>query len=90
VPLLAGPGAITQVIVAAHSSPPWQQAGLILSITLVSFAAWLSFRTAPLISRRLGRTGIHIVTRLMGLIIAAISVEMIVRGLTRLFPGWAG
>jgi len=91
VPLLAGPGAITQVILAAaaHPGEPLRQTGLILAITLVSLAAWLSLRAAPYIERRLGRTGIHIVTRLMGLIIAAISVEMIVRGLSRLFPGWA-
>jgi multiple antibiotic resistance protein len=91
VPLLAGPGAITQVILAAatHPGEPLRQTGLILAITLVSLAAWLSLRAARYIERRLGRTGIYIVTRLMGLIIAAISVEMIVRSLSRLFPGWA-
>jgi len=40
-----------------------------------------------MIARRLGKTGIHVVTRLMGLIIAAISIEMIASGLVKLFPG---
>ena len=44
-------------------------------------------RAAPTIEKRLGRTGIHVVTRLMGLIIAAISIEMIASGLGQLFPG---
>lgn len=90
VPLLAGPGAITQVIVSAGRSQgdTLQLVGLLVPITLVSLAVWLCFRAAPPIAHRLGRTGIHIITRLMGLIVAAISVEMIARGLTRLFPGW--
>ncbi|MEJ5211484.1 MAG: NAAT family transporter [Burkholderiales bacterium] len=86
VPLLAGPGAITQVIVAAGDTA--HPAALLIPITLVSLSVWLAFRAAPFIAHRLGRTGIHIVTRLMGLIIAALSVEMIARGLAHLFPGW--
>lgn len=89
VPLLAGPGAITHVIVAAG---PAQGSVLHLSlllipVALVALSVWLSFRAAPLIAGRLGRTGIHVVTRLMGLIIAAISIEMIASGLGQLFPG---
>jgi multiple antibiotic resistance protein len=63
------------------------QAALLVPVGLVALSVWLSFRAAPVISRRLGKTGIHVVTRLMGLIIAAISVEMIADGLGKLFPG---
>jgi multiple antibiotic resistance protein len=89
VPLLAGPGAITHMIVAAGAArgEPVQQAALLIPVALVALSVWLSFRAAPVIERRLGRTGIHVVTRLMGLIIAAISVEMIASGLGKLFPG---
>lgn len=92
VPLLAGPGAITQVIVAAGGAPgdTMHQASLLVPITLVAVAVWACFYAAPVIAHRLGRTGIHIVTRLMGLIIAALSVEMLARGLAGLFPGWMG
>lgn len=92
VPLLAGPGAITQVILASHNTGGlWlQQLLLLLPIALVALSVWLIFRAAIPMSRRMGTTGIHIVTRLMGLIIAAISVEMIARGLNELFPGLAG
>jgi multiple antibiotic resistance protein len=89
VPLLAGPGAITHVIVAASAArgEVLHQAALLIPVTLVALSVWLSFRAAPVIARRLGKTGIHVVTRLMGLIIAAISVEMIAGGLGKLFPG---
>lgn len=89
IPLLAGPGAITHVIVAASAAKGevLHQTALLIPIGLVALSVWLSFRAAPVISRRLGKTGIHVVTRLMGLIIAAISVEMIADGLGKLFPG---
>ncbi len=89
VPLLAGPGAITHVIVAAGQAPGdvMHQAALLIPVSLVALSVWISFRAAPAIARRMGKTGIHVVTRLMGLIIAAISIEMIARGLSGLFPG---
>ncbi|MBT9569132.1 MAG: NAAT family transporter [Thiobacillus sp.] len=89
VPLLAGPGAITHMIVAAGaaSGDVVNQAALLIPVALVALSVWLAFRAAPAIARRLGKTGIHVVTRLMGLIIAAISIEMIAGGLGTLFPG---
>ncbi len=92
VPLLAGPGAITHVIVAASAArgQVLQQSLQLIPVVLVALSVWLAFRAAPLIARRLGRTGIHVVTRLMGLIIAAISIEMIASGLGELFPGLLG
>lgn len=92
IPLLAGPGALTHVIVAAGTARGdiMLQAALIIPVTLVALSVWVSFRAAPAIARRLGKTGIHVVTRLMGLIIAAISIEMLARGLAGLFPGLAG
>ena len=89
VPLLAGPGAITHMIVAAGATrgEVLHQVALLIPVALVAFTVWLAFRAAPAIARRLGKTGIHVVTRLMGLIIAAISIEMIAGGLGKLFPG---
>lgn len=89
VPLLAGPGAITHVIVAAGAleGQTLQRGLLLIPVALVALSVWLSFRAAPVIAKRLGKTGIHVVTRLMGLIIVAISIEMIARGLGQLFPG---
>lgn len=89
VPLLAGPGAITHVILMSGKTAGdlLHQSLLLLPVAFVALTVWLAFRAAPLIARHLGKTGIHVVTRLMGLIIAAISVEMIASGLGQLFPG---
>lgn len=87
IPLLAGPGAISTIILIAHRSrSPIHFFILTVEILLVSLTVWLCFRSAPLIARFLGRTGINIVTRIMGLIIAAIGVEFIANGLKHLFP----
>jgi multiple antibiotic resistance protein len=93
VPLLAGPGAITHVIVTSSgkSSNEWlHHLTLVPSIFLIAFSVWLCFRLSPVIARKLGTTGIHVVTRLMGLIIAGIAVEMMANGLGQLFPGLLG
>ncbi|MGA7179980.1 MAG: MarC family protein [Thiobacillaceae bacterium] len=93
VPLLAGPGAITHVIVASSGkgSEQWlHHLSLVPSIFLIAFSVWLSFRLSPVIARKMGTTGIHVVTRLMGLIIAGIAVEMMANGFGQLFPGLLG
>jgi len=75
------------VAASAAKGEVLHQVALLIPVALVSLSVWLAFRAAPVISRRLGKTGIHVVTRLMGLIIAAISIEMIASGLGKLFPG---
>jgi multiple antibiotic resistance protein len=53
---------------------------------VVAFATALSFSLAQPIGRFLGKTGINVMTRLMGLILAALAVEVMSDGLTKLFP----
>ncbi len=87
IPLLAGPGAITTMILATHESATvFDRFVLLLPATLIGGAVWVTLNAAQPIAHRLGRTGINIVTRIMGLIIAAIAVEFIYRGLIALFP----
>ncbi|MDD2466531.1 MAG: YchE family NAAT transporter [Desulfobulbus sp.] len=86
-PLLAGPGAISTVILHAqrHDSSLHY---LYLSLAIIALAGVtaLLMRLAPHISQWLGKTGINIVTRLMGLVMAAMGVEFIAHGLKQLFP----
>ncbi len=86
-PLLAGPGAISTVILYGqrHGSP-LHFAFLTLIILILTLSLLLSFRAAPLIAKSLGKTGINVVTRIMGLIMAAVGVEFIANGLKQLFP----
>jgi multiple antibiotic resistance protein len=87
IPLLAGPGAISTMIIATHQSPSVSYHLLLLiPAAVVALAVWSTFAAATRISQALGTTGMNIITRVMGLIIAAIGVEYIYRGLIELFP----
>lgn len=91
VPLTAGPGAISTVILYGHKPALFgRYIILLIGIVMVAIIVWLAFRLAPLISRALSRTGINIVTRLMGLIMAAIGIEFIAAGLRVLLPALTG
>ncbi|MDH4286797.1 MAG: NAAT family transporter [Gallionella sp.] len=86
-PLLAGPGSISAVIVEAHKASGFQHYLVMgLEIILLSITVWLTFLIAPWVERRLGKIGIDVFTRLMGLILAAIAVEFIASGMRGLFP----
>jgi multiple antibiotic resistance protein len=86
-PLLAGPGSISAVILEAHKARGIEHY-LIMSmeIILLSVTGWLTFLIAPWIAKHIGRIGINIFIRLMGLILAAIAVEFIVGGMRSMFP----
>ena len=86
-PLLAGPGSISAVIVEAHKANGIQHYLMMgLVIVLLSVTVWLTFLAAPWVARRLGKIGIIVFTRLMGLILAAIAVEFVAGGMRGLFP----
>jgi multiple antibiotic resistance protein len=91
IPLMAGPGAISTVIIEMHRSDV-QHHGLlvILSICAVCLGLWLVLRMASSIGRLLGQIGLNIITRLFGLILAAIAVEIMANGLKELFPALVG
>ena len=87
-PLLGGPGTITTVIVWGTNYRSWGYIiGFIICILLFCFGCWLLFRSAPFIMRRLGQTGLNVVTRIMGLILMAVGVEIMVSGIRDAFPG---
>lgn len=88
IPIIAGPGAISTVIVAADQSTDilykLSICGCILLVTLV---LWVVLFFAPRIGQILGKTGVLTITRLMGLVLAAVAVEFVIKGLTQTFPG---
>lgn len=90
-PLLAGPGAISTVIVYAHGDAGWgHYAHGILAIFITAAAVLVVLSLASRVEKAMGRTGMNIVTRVMGLIIAAIAVEFMAEGLVELFPVLGG
>jgi multiple antibiotic resistance protein len=86
-PLLAGPGSISAVIVEAHKAHGFEHYLVMgVEIILLSATVWLTFLIAPWVAQRIGKLGINVFTRLMGLILAAIAVEFIAGGMRGLFP----
>lgn len=91
IPLLTGPATIsTMVIYAEKTRHWWEQAMLVGYGVVIGLAVWLAFSAAGGIARGLGKTGINVMTRLMGLILAALAVEVMSDGLIKLFPALAG
>ncbi len=87
-PLLAGPGAISTVILFSNQADTYvAKVGLFVVCQLVAFACWLILHYAPQIGDRMSQTGMNVTTRVMGLILAAIGVEFVVGGLKVLLPG---
>lgn len=80
-PMLAGPGAITTVMVLsgqAHSAA--RAAAVYAAIALAAFVCWVVLRVSDRLIARLGRTGIQILTRMMGLLLAALAVQFVITG----------
>lgn len=86
-PLLAGPGAISSMIIATNKTTVWYE-NLLLGLVgiMVAIVIWGALKLAAPISRLLGKTGINIATRIMGLLLAAIAVEFMIDGLKSLLP----
>jgi multiple antibiotic resistance protein len=87
IPLLTGPATMSAVVIYAdRAQTVWQMAALVGYGVVVGLVTALCFSMAHPIARVLGRTGINVMTRLMGLILAALAVEVMASGLGKLFP----
>jgi multiple antibiotic resistance protein len=80
IPLLAGPGALAGVMILAGSGDAAAQGAVYASIALVSLIAYLSLIAAEGLFRLLGRTGVNVVTRILGILLAALAVQYIADG----------
>jgi multiple antibiotic resistance protein len=87
IPLLTGPASMSTVVIYADKAKTFLQLSTLVGYgVVVALATALCFSLAEPIARFLGKTGINVMTRLMGLILAALAVEVMSDGLTRLFP----
>ena len=81
-PMLAGPGAISTVMVlAGQSRTPLTTLAVYGAIALTAVVSYVTLAAATMVERRLGLTGMRILTRLMGLVLCAIAVQFIVDGI---------
>ena len=87
IPLIIGPGAIATVILIAGAKPGLvgiASTGFITALVLLT--VFVFFSTASRIEKLLGKTGIDVLTRLLGMLLAALSVQFVIKGLVEFFP----
>jgi multiple antibiotic resistance protein len=90
VPLLAGPGAISTTIIAAQKGGASHVGALLGCILAVCVLLWIVLRLAERIGERMSMSALNVATRLFGLLLAAIAIEMLADGAKALLPGLAG
>ena len=81
-PLIAGPGAIaTMILLVGQSGPGWGGTAAVMGLLLVMMlATYLFLLASPPLERLLGRTGTIVITRLLGMLLAALSVQFVIDG----------
>jgi multiple antibiotic resistance protein len=91
IPMLAGPGATSTVMVlVTRAERAWQYIVVFAAIALTASVSYGLLRGAVRVERRLGRTGMNVLQRVMGLILAATAVQFVVEGVANVLPTMVG
>jgi multiple antibiotic resistance protein len=86
-PLLSGPGAIATVMVlVGKARAPAERVSLFVVIAAVSAVTFVTLYSAAVLTRVLGKTGINVIGRVMGLILAAVAMQFVIDGVREAFP----
>jgi multiple antibiotic resistance protein len=90
IPMIAGPGTIATVLLLVGNArgSVLHELSIVLAYAAALAIAWLCMRGAARYLHRLGTTGIHVITRVLGIILAALAVQFVINGImqTPLFP----
>lgn len=82
IPLIAGPGAIATIILLTGEYEGYLGLAWVLGVMLfVMCLMFVAFLSATLLERLLGKTGINVVTRVLGMLLAALAVQFVIDGL---------
>lgn len=87
VPMLAGPGAISSVMVLVGQAPSlwhWQMGAILGSIAITALVSYWVLASAGRVREFMGETGIRILVRVMGLLLVALAMQLFINGLTDL------
>ena len=80
-PMLAGPGAISTIMVLAGQAQTLPQSIVVyLSVVLTAAVCWVTLRIGERLMARMGQTGIRVMTRIMGLLLAALAAQFVLTG----------
>jgi multiple antibiotic resistance protein len=87
IPLLAGPGAMSTIIIYASEKKTLLHIAAVCGVALgVALATWIALRIASQVGQRMSKTTVNIATRIMGLLLAALAVEIFAGGIVELIP----
>jgi len=87
IPMLAGPGATSTVLVLMSRSPQlWEKAVVFAGLAMSCLLSFLALSVAQAVAERLGRTGLNVIQRVMGLLLAGAAVQFFVDGWHASFP----
>ena len=88
-PLLAGPGSISTVVLKSSGSDKWSEKFITLfALFSVLFCVYWILRVSPFILKKLGHTGINLISKIMGLLLVAIAVQFVIAGLQGVWKLW--
>jgi multiple antibiotic resistance protein len=87
-PMLAGPGAISTIMVLAGQARSVQEKAMVhVAIVVTLLVSWVVLRVGEGFVRKMGQTGIRVMTRIMGLLLAAIAVQFVITGVRDALKG---
>jgi multiple antibiotic resistance protein len=82
IPLIAGPGAITSVILITENHPGWLGIGEVtMVVAAVLVLVYVMFSIGTLLEQLLGKIGINVITRILGMLLAALAVQFVLEGI---------
>lgn len=87
IPMLAGPGAISSVMILVGQTPSlwhWEMAAILGSISITALVSYWVLAAADRVRAFMGETGIRILVRVMGLLLVALAMQLFINGLTDL------
>lgn len=88
-PIIAGPGAISTVIIAAQTNPSLMHMSVVVSsIATVAGICCACLIFSEKLGALLGQTGLNIMTRVFGMLVGALSIEFMYKSLAQMFPAW--
>ena len=87
IPLLAGPGAMSTIVIYASEKKAVLHIGaVVLVVIALALVTWLALRIATKVGRYMSTTTLNVATRIMGLLLAALAVEIFASGIVELIP----
>ena len=83
IPLIAGPGAITSVMILSAQAISYQQKSIFyINIVITLFITFLILSLGKKLTKRLGTTGLRVIERIMGMILMVVAIQFIIDGIT--------